>query len=82
MSAQFPLDLFEPLLNRGIGARDPAKLDEDTHDLEVYGNRSVTAKDAREHRYALLRTIEANVGALGWQPGEVDLAELDRIAPR
>jgi aryl-alcohol dehydrogenase-like predicted oxidoreductase len=26
--------------------------------------------------------IEANVAALGWQPSEADLAELDRIAPR
>jgi hypothetical protein len=38
VAAHLPLNLFESRLNRGIGTRDPAKLDKGPHDLDVHGN--------------------------------------------
>lgn len=53
-SGHLSLQVIKPLLKRFIGARNTAKLNERPHDRDVDGDRPVTAKNPREHRYSLL----------------------------
>jgi hypothetical protein len=53
--ADVQFHLIEPLLELLEGTGNAPQLDERTHDLDVHGDRSVTAKDAGEHCHALLR---------------------------
>lgn len=46
--------LLQPLLDRCVRAGNATQLDECPHDLDVYGDGPIAAKDPGEHRDALL----------------------------
>ncbi|MGC1164490.1 MAG: hypothetical protein WA862_00125 [Solirubrobacterales bacterium] len=55
--------LIEAPLQALKGARDTPQFDERSHDLDVHGNSSITAKNAREHRHPLLGEDQRTLAA-------------------
>lgn len=61
--ADVQFHLIESPLQALKGASDTPQLDERSHDLDVHGDSSITAKNAREHRHPLLGEDERTLAA-------------------